>query len=156
MPLTDATGLSRVTGVREEKIRRLTREGRVSYFLLGRYIRYNTGEAVEAIEMSRRKGTEKENRGGRESGNGNETNSSVATMQRDRNELKENPKLVDTVTLAAILSVKPHWVRRAVKEHGLPSFRYGNAYRFNVDDVLEFGKRAAREKIDGNANGEKR
>ncbi len=46
--------------------------------------------------------------------------------------------LVDAKEVASVLDVSCHWVYRAVKEYGMPSYRLGRYVRFDLDEVLEW------------------
>jgi predicted site-specific integrase-resolvase len=48
--LVDATELSQLTGIKEEKIRRWTRQGRLSHFRYGYYVKYNMEEAERILQ----------------------------------------------------------------------------------------------------------
>jgi hypothetical protein len=93
----------------------------------------------------------KEKNLGHHQGSTDETkSSSINSIAAPNDSANQNHEthLVDTQTIAAIIGVEPHWIRRAVVEHGLPCRKYGNAYRFDIYEVLEFGKRAAKTAID--------
>ena len=100
--------------------------------------------------MTTKKETKEKNLGRRQ-GSTNETESSsvhIISVTGDSANPNQQTRLVDTHTMAEIIGVEPHWIRRAVVEHGLPCYKYGGGWKFDIKEVLEFGLREARVAID--------